>query len=824
VLLGGSVFAAAAPNPRGSAQVSDVQRENSPANNSVRTENTATNRSATRGATQRNARSAIAPASGIVVGRAARLNQSTASGGATLSQGRLGGLGQTATTAMSRIAITTAARSATPAGSARSAISGLGGGANMSRAGTARATAVFSDLSKMGTGYQNCRESYNTCMDQFCANANDTWRRCYCSDKFTEFQDTEAALDQAKTLLMQFQDNNLNAVDKSAAEVNAMYQATVGEAAIKKDVSASQKIMTEIADLISGKKKADKTVTLVQVDFSAAMEDIWDGGDGGIFGGGSNDNLTEKSGKELYNAVNKQCTEMVKESCDNNATFTMAKSAYSILIGNDCNSYEKKITQQREAVAKTVREAEQILRDARLEEYRSHNSADVNECITKVKTAIVGPMACGEDYAKCLDYTGMYINATTGEPIYSAHLQDLTKLIKLDGLENGGSIAQMNPQFNKFMDGKRMFAESALNTCRDKADIVWNEFKRQSMVEIAQAQDEKIEEVKSTCVSTMKECYDTQSGALASFDNTRAQSTGALNAYAAKAMCADKVAACAAVYAGPNDPKCTFDQATGKVTNAASCGLAALQSFVSAVDNVKVAEGCKDALDNYVKDLCRPLTSDGKAYPYGCRNLQPGLVADNGLTDQVSDNSPNGSLAKMLAQFAITNCGDPSNKPTTFAALKQQAPEVARQVQYIVEDAVANMAFQLRGVCEECGGLYTSDANDIDNTMEPDIQYASQVYGGTNVMLRSMSGISISGEKLAKAGGTGTNVGWGICINSTEQLKCRMEDENTGGKGFAKYDSSTNSCKLEDGWYQYKCEQVVKGRWTEIGTCLYKGG
>ena len=48
----------------------------------------------------------------------------------------------------------------------------------------ARATAVFSDVSKIGGGYAQCRESYATCMDQFCANANDTYRRCYCSSKF----------------------------------------------------------------------------------------------------------------------------------------------------------------------------------------------------------------------------------------------------------------------------------------------------------------------------------------------------------------------------------------------------------------------------------------------------------------------------------------------------------------------------------------------------------------------------------------------------------------------------------------------------------------
>ena len=126
----------------------------------------------------------------------------------------------------------------------------------VARAATlARATAVFNDISKIGGGYGACRDSYATCMDQFCANANDTYRRCFCSARFTEFRDTEYALDEARQLLQQFEDNSLNAIDKTAAEVNAMYSATVGEAAIKKDTSLAQKTLNEIGDLLSGKKK-----------------------------------------------------------------------------------------------------------------------------------------------------------------------------------------------------------------------------------------------------------------------------------------------------------------------------------------------------------------------------------------------------------------------------------------------------------------------------------------------------------------------------------------------------------------------------------------
>ena len=175
----------------------------------------------------------VAPSAGRVSGRAATANASKAK--QELSNARSGM--NIARSAAAHVANT--ARSATNASTS-----------GVSRAGLARATAVFDDVSKIGGGYAGCRDAYATCMDQFCANANDTYRRCYCSDKFTEFRDTEAALDQAKILLQQFEDNNLNAVDKTAAEVNAMYTATVGEMAIKTDVSAAQSILNEIGDLL----------------------------------------------------------------------------------------------------------------------------------------------------------------------------------------------------------------------------------------------------------------------------------------------------------------------------------------------------------------------------------------------------------------------------------------------------------------------------------------------------------------------------------------------------------------------------------------------
>ncbi len=745
-IFAGGAFAAPAPNSRTTA-LSTVQRNDT---RDTKREVAVTDETMSRSAVRRGSvpvvtsRSAATPIQGIVSGRAARQSVSASRGNDTV----------------------TARTGATPAATARSATSARSAvvsGATQSR--SARATAVFDDVTKMGSGYANCRDAYNTCMDQFCAGANDTFRRCFCSDKITGFRDTEAALDQAKIMLQQFEDNNLNAIDKTAGEVTAMYSATVGERAIRSDPTAAQNTLNEIADILSGRKKATAPkITALELDFTMDMDAIWGDSSSSVFGGVSD--LSAKEGVELYNIANNQCVSVVGESCANSATASMARNAYNVLINQDCNLYEKKLNTTKEKIATTVRDAEKILRQARLEEYRSHNSADVNECVSKVKTAVTGDAACGTNYKKCLDYTGSYIDMNTGNPIYSPQLFKLSELLKLDGT---GNIAQTNPQYNKFMDGRRMFAESALDTCRDKANIVWEEFKRTALIEIAQAQDAKIEEVKSTCVTTMAECYDSQSGQLNSFDgsdkNTRM--SGALNAYASRSMCADKVAACAALYGSPTEnQKCNFDN-NGRLTNPTQCGMTALLGFVSTVDNIKVAKGCEEAILNYATETCTP--TDGKhEYPYACR-----LWSEDKLREE---------LEKRRDMYC--------KNPTTG----QLEIDVSTTIDGVIEEVNIEITNTLHETCATLGGIWDKTGTNTDGLLQVFVQ---NVYGGA----------APTGETR------------GSCHVDSIRNRCEKQDVLTGSNGYAKY--VNGECVFSPEWYKYRCEISLNGYW-DSSTCYVK--
>ncbi len=742
--LGGSdVYAVQAPNPRGSG----TEQINARSTDSVNMSRAAVSRVGVR-----------SPARGAVVSNAAR-------GGATVARSAT----PNATIRGSN------ARSATNTGTARTATT-----PNTSRAGVARATKVFNDISKIGSGYAACRESYATCMDQFCANANDTYRRCYCSSRFAEFRNTENALDQAKTLLMRFEDNNLNAVDKTAAEVGAMYSATVGEAAIKNDTSAAAKILDEIGDLLSGKKKVNSgtygttSLGVMSLDFSDDIDDIWSDGGSSIFTGGfgSGQNLSELEGVNLYNAANKQCMNIISDSCESTPVANMARSSYSILITQDCNAYQKSLDKKVESVKQTVRTAEKYLREARLAEYRSHNSADVNECITKVRAALTADTACGANYKRCLDYTGAYINQSTGEPIYSPRLFKLTELINLSGAD-GSDILAENEQFNKFLESRKIFATSALDTCRDISKIVWDEFKRTALIEIAQAQDEKIEEVKMSCVSTMSDCYDTQTSALKDFDTTTAQMTGALSAYAAKQMCMEKVSACAALYG--NDTPCEFDSKSGRLLNTTACGLTALLNFVDSVDTIRIAEGCETALRNYTTELCTPTTGT-MGYPWNCRLLN--------VTD----------LEKNITNMAATYC--------STGVVQYDSGTVSSIIDDIVTDVTMSLSEMMLNQCKTLGGLWAESSEYMPNY--DDLKsYYNTVYNGNKTY--------VDNSKT-----------WGRCIESNTKVLCESYNLDDGsGVPLTTYNAARDTCSFSTEWYRKKCTEELGGTW-EDSVCYMK--
>lgn len=693
------------------------------------------------------------------------------------------------------------ARAATPSGATnarvgKKTVSGMAGIARSASA--ARATAVFNDVSKIGSGYAACRESYSTCMDQMCANANDTYRRCFCSDRFIKFREIENSLDQAMIMLQDFQDNNLNAVDKTAAEVEAMYSATVGELAIKRDTSAAAKALDAISDLLSGKSTTTyagtgNSIGILDLNFSTDLDDIWSNDVSSIFSSSSSD-ISNLEGSALFNAAQRQCANLSAETCSSSAVATMARSSYNILITQDCNTYEKTLNKKRETVASAVRMAEKYLREARLEEYRAHNSADVNECIANVRSAILADTACGANYKRCLDPTGAYINGATGEAIYSPRLFQLEQTIALDGVTTNGDIVTdiigQNPTYSNFLETYRKYAAGALDTCRDIADFVWTEFKRNAIIEIAQAQTEKIEEVKSSCVNVISECYDTQTNALKNVDKNTATTAAALARYAAGDMCRERVVACATLWGNREQTsQCSFDS-RGHLTNSgANCGLTSLLNYVDTVDSLSVAEKCIAALDEYVQELCTPDST--YSYPYNCRRLSG---------DELTTNIQN---------FAASNCADPGADGYGSGNYNSLPDTVRARVNWLIADVNDAMSGALADVCTELGGMWSHADTRSSDGSELLLSFYDTAFGGNTP--------SVVGE-------TSTNRAdgheWGYCYKNNPKLACEYYQDlwGTDGDPATRWDDANRMCIFFDPWYEHKCAELGTGYYLD-GVC-----
>ena len=496
----------------------------------------------------------------------------------------------------------TTARNATSNTIVRGAISNTNYGNVRAATRPARATLTMNTMhsNTFGTGYNTCRDAYFTCMDQFCSTANDTYRRCVCSSKLGEVQSRERALSNAADQLSDFHNLNMAVIDKTASEVTAMTTATTGEftQSISKGNSASASALAGISDVLS-KTKNKSLSTQGTLDIAGNINEIWSTSD--LAGGTNIANLT---GEALYNAVHAQCSQMVIDKCPDQTTQNMVVSAYGMYIENDCSLIISELDKKLTNANKTIRDSEREMNLARLENYNAHNSTSINDCIAQVRVDITANTACGPDYVHCLDITGRYLNIETGEPIYSPNFYQLESQVSLSGdILTNETNRLLVAELNK----KRNYATRGLDTCRDIADAVWDEFMRQAITEIYQGQQERIRNVKNECLDVVNKCYDTQSQSLKDFSNIKEQMLLGSRLELSEQMCREKLDACSNLYGG------------------GSHGMAELITAMHDITSQQIAKDCQTTLFAYARDLCAVPSNDSlHAYPFACRVYAPG--------------------------------------------------------------------------------------------------------------------------------------------------------------------------------------------------------
>ena len=447
--------------------------------------------------------------------------------------------------------------------------------------------------------YTTCRDAYFTCMDQFCANQNTTYRRCVCSSRLQKIQEQERSLSQTATSLQDFKDINIDAISKTAEEVIAMQTASDGETGIKKDKSNSAQKLNNIRDVLT-KTKQNSLSTQGTLDIAGDIKAVWQTTD--LIRGYD---ISTLSGEDLYNAVNAQCYETVKGQCIA-SDLKMVASAYGMYIENDCEAVAATINTNTINANAAIRTTRHEMQDARLENYNAHNSLSINDCIANVRQDITTDTACGENYVHCLDFTGKYLDITTGKPIYSQNFYQFVNQISLSGdiLKNSKNTAVIN-----LLNKKQKFAQQTLDVCRDVADNVWDEFLRQALVEISQAQQKRVQDVKNDCLKVVNECYLHKSEDLQAYADNASEISARNTLELSEQLCTEKLNTCSNLYGGGPE------------------GLELLVSTMTGITDANIAQSCSDILSEYIKKKCAVAASDTEhSWPYSCRSFAPGEI------------------------------------------------------------------------------------------------------------------------------------------------------------------------------------------------------
>lgn len=377
----------------------------------------------------------------------------------------------------------------------------------VSRAGTATVTNTTSAVSGTRTGaeYEQCKNAYFACMDQFCTLKNDDYRRCSCNDRVFDLAAQREVLENANVQLTEFTEG-LDTVGMTAQQVIAMNSASEGENALTADKSASKALLQAIMNSIRGEDTnvIGKYSDLNSINISFDTVNAFGMTDTGQA-------IAAYDGQALYSAVYPQCRQAVRDTC-NDASLQRAITAYLMAVEQDCNIVQSAIDATRSQLKSAIREGGAMLDLARIENYQKHNSSDLTTCINEIEAAILSEEVCGANYHKCLD-NGKYIDVTTGKPI--AGVTDFYKLGDMLKFASGVQTVDQklskltaNKQFvTNFESRVKMFAQPAMDKCVDLADVAWSNYLDKALIDIHYAQKAKVDEIKRGCFDFVSSCY-----------------------------------------------------------------------------------------------------------------------------------------------------------------------------------------------------------------------------------------------------------------------------------------------------------------------------
>ena len=351
----------------------------------------------------------------------------------------------------------------------------LGAGDVMAAAKTAKkqaaiqfGTKVRTKVEAKGIYDQECYDKYYSCMDQFCIVDNEQGGSCNCSDDIYQY---ETALDDIKKMVAEAERISTEEVEKVKAGANAdiIFQ---GTRQYDKDGNVIATTATKDKDKIK----------------SSMWSSFYDDGEEEE----DEDDISGKTGNELYQAADRLCKQEIGESCSKD--MNMLTQIYSRQIVSDCKGLANSVEQKRQEAKSQLATANASVRSALKESLEESNKYDRGTCMVEYKKCMQSTDACGSSWENCV-FTIAEENMQNNKAKSTAG----TQVQKVDTYDITASTMEM-------LESKRFICEKVLDSCVAVRNFVWNDFLRDVAPTIRLAERNLESQKRQSCLTDISNC------------------------------------------------------------------------------------------------------------------------------------------------------------------------------------------------------------------------------------------------------------------------------------------------------------------------------
>ena len=355
-----------------------------------------------------------------------------------------------------------------------------GGASVVARAGTTQK--VIGTGTKVASATKNvvvseaCQQKYDGCMDSFCMVDNDNGGRCICSDRNAELDSVLAEIEK-----LDQQSYQMATVGVEKIEMGADADA----------VMANVNSVVNALDKENSKTSARKSLNLDlwNTTFDDSDDDIWSSVDSVA------SSVDGKTGDSLYRAANSICVAQMPEC---GSELSMLQLMYSQRIKSDCNAYENSLKQQKNASANKLASAQQAMREAALEQYRSANKYDLGQCTTEFKKCMINTGGCGSDFANCAS-----VAASDNTNVNKSRRGKSTTY----SIKGATTTIEISSSTYDTLYAKKPLCENVTKQCVAVADQVWDTFLREVAPQVKSAELIAENNIRQSCIGTISECF-----------------------------------------------------------------------------------------------------------------------------------------------------------------------------------------------------------------------------------------------------------------------------------------------------------------------------